>query len=85
MDTSDPFFILVPNGEGGERIWSIEKDTVAAVRTLKIAKGGRVVTIEAKTWATFMQPETDEASLTSGYARAMRDGKLGEFIAQNDL
>ena len=55
------------------------------MRTLKIAKGGRVVTIEAKTWATFMQPETDEASLTSGYARAMRDGKLGEFIAQNDL
>lgn len=85
----DLYFVLVPNHEGGERVWSVENSPEGAVAALRMTGGGRVVLIpQIHQWATHRDANREadavEPSLTA-YEQARSDGKLTEFVAQNDL
>ncbi len=74
------FLVLTPNHEGGERVWSIESDPQRAIDALKYCSGGRVLRLpDVQQWATY------EGPTMTAYQQAEAEGKLGEFVAQNDL
>jgi hypothetical protein len=85
----DVFFVLTANHDGGERVWSVESTPERAIAALKLARNGRVVRMpQMHQWATYQDPNVEAEELPSvsmAYEKAKAEGKLGEFVSQNDL